>query len=504
MSPGCLASALQQVRTRRQELELERVRRDADQIRARCTTFAGFFREAWHVMEPATPLRWAWHMDAISEHLQAITDGQLTRLIINVPPGSSKSLEVSVAWQGYEWGPRDLQGQKFLSTSYELGNVTRDTRKTRDLILSDWYRTLWPIELVRSGETSFANVRTGTREGVPFGSLTAKRGDRLTIDDPHSLDGAESEIEREKAVRRFIEGGQNRLNDQVKSAIVIVMQRLHERDLTGELLARDLGYEHLMIPMEFEPERRCVTGIGWQDPRTYDGELMDPARFPRVAVELLKKDNDYMWAGQYQQRPAPRQGGMFKIPEDWATSRVVDLIPAPVKGRVRGWDIAGSTRKKSPYTAGGRLALADKVVYIEDMARARAEIDAAERLIIDTAKDDGRAVAQDLPQDPGSAGKSQKFHLAAKLMGLEYHFSPETGTKEDRAIPFASAWNAGLVRLLRGPWNTAFIEEMRNFPNGAYKDQIDASSRAFSRIARLMGDEEPAIGAPIFVGALRG
>jgi hypothetical protein len=91
-------------------------------------------------------------------------------------------------------------------------------------------------------------------------ALTAKRGDRLVIDDPHSLDGAESEIEREKAVRRFIEGGQNRLNDQVKSAIVIVMQRLHERDLTGELLARELGYEHLMIPMEFEPERRCVTG----------------------------------------------------------------------------------------------------------------------------------------------------------------------------------------------------------------------------------------------------
>lgn len=440
-------------------------------------------------------------MDAIAEHLQAVSDGQLTRLIVNVPPGSSKSLMISVAWQAYEWGPLDLQGMKFLSTSYELGNVTRDTRKTRDLIMSEWFQTLWPIELPRTGETSFANSRTGTREGVAFSSLTAKRGDRLTWDDPHSLDGAESEVEREKAVRRFIEGGQNRLNDQVRSAIVGVMQRLHERDLTGELLARDLGYEHLMIPMEFEPERRCVTSIGWKDPRTYDGELMDPVRFPREAVELLKKDNDYMWAGQYQQRPAPREGAMFKIPEDWTQSRVVECLPAAAVARFRGWDIAGSTRKKSPYTVGVRLALVNGVVYVEHVARARAEIDIAEQLIIDTAKSDGRAVAQDIPQDPGSAGKSQKFKLAGRLAGLEFMFSPETGEKTDRAIPYASMWNAGLVRLVRGPWNTAYIEEMRNFPSGAYKDQIDASSRAFTNVALLMSQDEEQIGAPILVSA---
>jgi hypothetical protein len=278
------------------------------------------------------------------------------------PPGSSKSLEVSVAWQGYEWGPRDLQGLKYLSTSYELGNVTRDTRKTRDPCSASGSGAL-ADQLVREGETSFANERTGTREGVPFASLTAKRGDRLIIDDPHSLDGAESEVEREKAVRRFIEGGQNRLNDQVKSAIVIVMQRLHERDLTGELLARDLGYEHLMIPMEFEPERRCVTGIGWQDPRTFDGELMDPVRFPRAAVELLKKDNDYMWAGQYQQRPAPRQGGMFKIPEDWTESRVVECLPAAARrGSGAGTSPARPASARPTRLAGGwRWSMASSI-----------------------------------------------------------------------------------------------------------------------------------------------
>jgi predicted phage terminase large subunit-like protein len=497
MSPASLASALQQVRARRQSLELERVRRDADQIRARCQTFAGFFREAWHVLEPATQLRWSWHMDAISQHLQAVTDGKLTRLIINVPPGSSKSLEVSVAWQAYEWGPRDLQGNKFLSTSYELGNVTRDTRKTRDLVSSEWFQTLWPVLLVRSGETSFANDRTGTREGVPFSSLTAKRGDRLVIDDPHSLDGAESEVEREKAVRRFIEGGQNRLNDQVKSAIVIVMQRLHERDLTGELLARELGYEHLMIPMEFEPERRCVTSIGWKDPRTFDGELMDPARFPREIVERELKASDYSYAGQYQQRPQPREGGMMKVDK----IELVDSLPDHAQLRVRGWDIAGSTRKTSPFTAGGQLALCDGIVYITDMKRARAEIDMAERLIVSTARDDGRSVLQDLPQDPGQSAKSQKFHLSGRLAGLNFQWSPETGSKEDRAIPFASMVNSGLVRMVKGDWNSALLDEMRNFPGSAYKDQVDALSRAFGPIARAMAQEEDTIGAPILVSA---
>jgi predicted phage terminase large subunit-like protein len=489
-----------QVQNQRRQLKIDYTRAHQAEIRERCQTFPGFFREAWETLEPSTVLRWNWHLDCIGEHLDAVTNGQLTRLIFNVPPGCSKSLQVSVAWQAYEWGPRGLPGNKFLSTSYELGNVTRDTRKTRNLVMSDWFKELWDVPLVRFGETSFENSSTGTREGVPFTSLTAKRGDRLTIDDPHSLDGAESEVQRDAAVRTFMEGGQNRLNDQVRSAIVIVMQRLHEGDLTGAILARELGYEHVMLPMEFEPERRCMTSIGWEDPRKYDGELLDAVRFPRAAVELLKKDNDYMWAGQYQQRPAPREGGIFKIPEDWQTSRVDECVPEGCRFRCRGWDIAGSTKKKSPYTAGCRLALVGDIVYVEDMTRARVEIEHAERLIEDTAHDDGQWVKQSLPQDPGQAGKSQKIHLAGKLAGLDFTFTPETGTKEDRAIPFASMWNSGNVRLVRGPWNSPFIEEMRNFPSGTYKDQIDATSRSFTEVSRHLVRPRRGLGMPIIVG----
>ena len=152
------------------------------------SSLAGFVKEAWHVLEPTNPLKWSWHLDAMCAHLEAISRGQMTPwLIINVPPGSSKSMIVSVCWQAWEWGPLGKPSSRFLTTSFEEENVKRDTRKTRDLVKSEWFKMLWPdVVLTRAGETSFANSATGTREGVPFASITGKRGDKVVIDDPHS------------------------------------------------------------------------------------------------------------------------------------------------------------------------------------------------------------------------------------------------------------------------------------------------------------------------------
>lgn len=418
------------------------------------------------------------------------------RLVINVPPGSSKSMLVSVLWQAWVWGPLGLRSKRFLTTSFEMGNVTRDTRKTRDLILSPWFRALWPemahdnpLPLKRFGETSFENWDTGTREGVAFSGITGKRGDIFSIDDPHSVEGAESEADRTKAVRRFMEGGQNRLNNQMKSAIVITMQRIHMDDLAGTVLARDLGYEHLLIPMEYEPARSKVTSIGWKDPRTVDGELMDPGRMPKLAVERLKDGNDYAWAGQYQQRPAPREGGMFPVDK----IETVEFSPAGGT-RVRGWDIAGSIKKTSPYTAGVLLNMVGTDLYIECVKRGRLKINAAENLIVDTARADGLYVRQSIPQDPGSAGLSQKNQLAGRLGGLDFRFSPEDGKKEDRAIPVASQVQAGKVYMVRGEWNSDFREELRNFPAGSFKDQVDGFSRAYSELLRMKDPKAPLVG----------
>ncbi len=478
--------------------------RDSDAIRERCQNFAEFVKAAWHVIEPGTTLRWNWHLQAMCDHLQAISEGRLTPwLIINVPPGSSKSTIVSVLWQAWEWGPRGRPDLRYVSTSFELDNVKRDTRKTRDLIRSPWFQALWPeTALTRAGETSFANASTGSREGVAFRSITGKRGDRVVIDDPHSLQGAESEAERTKAVRTFMEGGLNRTNDALASAMVIVMQRLHESDLTGAVLAADLGFIHLRIPMEFETETRCVTPLkvdgldekgrkvsrNWADPRSYENELMDPVRFPREAVERQKKAGIYGWAGQYQQRPAPREGGLFRVPEDWALSKDEGgwlVNTAPEGETVAGWDFAGSKRKTSPYSVRVKMTrAADGNIYIRHIARRRTSPAELEAMVIDTATDDGVYVLQDMPQDPGQAGKAQKDRFANLLEGFRFRITPETGDKEFRAQPFAAQVEVGKVFLVRGDWNAAFVEELRGFPTGTYKDQVDACSRAYAALLK--------------------
>jgi predicted phage terminase large subunit-like protein len=489
----------------------ERTRQHADAIRARCETFAGFVKEAWHVIEPGTPLRWNWHLDAMCAHLEAVSRKRISPWgIINVPPGSSKSTIVSVLWQAWEWGALGMRHLRYVSTSFEEENVKRDTRKCRDLIRSEWFRTLWPeVEMTRAGELSFANSDTGSREGVPFGSLTGKRGDRVVIDDPHSLKGSESETERNNTVRLFLEGGLNRTNDALTSAMIVVMQRLHENDLTGALLARNLGFWHLMIPMEFEPERRCSTplvvegGKNWIDPRSYLGELMDPGRFPQMAVDRQKEGGDYAWAGQYQQRPAPRGGGMFKVPEDWAVDRANGgrvVSAAPHGGQiVAGWDFAGSKRKTSPYTVRAKMTRVGGDFYIMHVARRRTDPTELDQMTTDVVRDDGYNTFQSMPQDPGQAGKSQKWSLAEKLAGYEFEITPETGAKETRAEPFAAMWGAGRVFLVRGDWNAEYIDELRSFPAGSYKDQVDASSRAFGKL--VGADTLPPINAaPQLVG----
>ena len=464
------------------EVERDRIARNAEGIRRRCQTLAGFVREAWHVLEPNAKYQHNWHIDAICEHLEAVTDGRINRLLINVPPGSMKSLLVSVLWNAWEWGPKGLRSLRYLTTAFNDGPVKRDTRKTRDLILSEWYQSLWPeVNLTRTAEMSFANSDTGTREGVAFGSLTSQRGDRLIIDDPHSVDTAESETERNNTTRRFREGALNRLNDQEKSAIVVIMQRLHEDDVSGTILKLGMGYTHLMLPLEFEPERACHTSIGFSDPRSVEGDLLDPVRMPRETVEKLKRDTTaYTMAGQYQQRPAPREGGMFK--RHWFG--IVEAVPAGVR-RVRGWDLAATEKQNAAYTAGVLLAEKDGIYYIENVIRERGGPAEVERIIKNAADNDGIWVKISIPQDPGQAAKTQVLAYAKLLAGFDVRFSVEgKGSKEDRARPVSAQAEIGNVKMVKGDWNSAFLEEAGMFPSGTFKDQIDALSRAFGELLK--------------------
>ncbi len=444
-----------------------------------------YTKRAWRVLEPNAQLQWGWALDAVSEHLEAVISGEIPKLLINVPPGCMKSLLSSVMLPSYEWGPMKKPFMRYLGTAHKIDLAIRDNVKCRRLIQSEWYQKLWPVKLTvdQNMKTKFENDKLGFREAMAFTSLTGSRGDRVILDDPLSVDGAESEAELEAVEKTFTESLPTRLNDQRKSATIVIMQRLHERDPSGVIMSRDLPYVKLILPMRYESDRKCHTVIGFTDPREKDGELLFPELFPEETVEALEKTmggpDSYAVAGQFQQRPAPRGGGMFK--EEWF--KYLDEEPTKGIRWVRGWDFAASKDKRAAWTAGAKVGVdKDNRVIIADMRRKRGTPAEVEKLLLDTAKMDTRRVKGSIPKDPGQAGIAQKDYLIKKLMGYRYTSSAESGSKVTRAEPLASQAEVGNVYLVRGSWNKAFIEEATTFPNGRYKDQIDAASRAFMEL----------------------
>ena len=469
----------QERQRRRIEAERQELLNNSAAIRFRCQRLAGFVREAWHVLEPNTPLVWGWHLDALCAHLEAISRGEFNLLLVNIPPGTMKSLIVSVFWPAWEWGPLNRPSLTYLTTAYKDEISTRDARKMRDLVASEWFQHLWPhVVMTRLAETSSANAARGTRESMAFKNLTGGRGDRVIIDDPHSTESAESDLERATAIRVFRESVPSRINDPKTSAIVVIMQRLNEGDVSGTILKLGLPYVHLNLPMEFEADNRCTTRIGFTDPRTFDGELLFPERFP---PEWIKQQKDvvgpYAWAGQYQQRPVPRSGGMFKR----ENFRIVNAAPFGTVW-VRYWDLAGTAGGTGARTAGLKLGKSpDGAFYIGHVVTDRLEGAAVRRLMLATAELDGTSCEIGFSQDPGQAGKTQAADIVAMLAGYKAAAHIETGSKITRAEPASSQSEAGNIYLVRGDWNQAFLDEACVFPNAPLKDQVDALSGAFGR-----------------------
>lgn len=836
--------------------------------RAYCAqSLAQFAERAWHVLEPATPLKWGWALDAICEHLEAVTSGEIKRLLVNVPPGCMKSLLTGVIWPAWEWGPRNMQAMRYLGTAHKQDLAVRDSTKCRRLIRSEWFQRLWAVQLTgdQDAKTKFENIKTGFRESMSFTSLTGSRADRVlcfpydqcimtekgmlkigdivenkinvrilgankdslswqkitrydknqknqivkiatkrgsiectadhpiyvsgrgfvearrlrkgdrikslisqdmrelreiiststkavdwkgsgnmlcrlpmgaksststikrniglpgvwvnglsqpitqsqkqigflwpevcgkshdrgnesvvfrresckgmrglqqdvfceqnriisasymqqnmwelacmgqiwktaarnsmrklckyfqanikifkvlfngvqkcrpfktnvikwkpeictrtskfsisswvekwiktknkrsrwellqsmwnvwrnsigssyrlhqrkprcdefdisvremsrinasegfektrgiedvvvesvgflekeevtynlcvehdhvyfpggflahNCDDPLSADDANSEAALRAAEITFTESLPTRVNND-QSAIVVIMQRLNEKDTSGIILSRDLGYTHLCLPMRYEADRKCTTSIGFTDPRTKDGELLFPERFGESQVKELESIlGSYAAAGQLQQRPAPREGGMFK--RSWFN--VVRAVPANTQF-VRGWDLA-STNGAGDWTVGVKLGrMPSGRFMIAGVARDQLSSAGVERLIVNTASQDGLECRISLPQDPGQAGKAQASYLVQKLAGYNVSTSTESGDKVTRASPMAAQAEAGNIDILEGEWNDTFLNELSIFPAGA-KDQTDAASRAFNEL--VMGSK---------------
>lgn len=445
-------------------------------------SLARFVKEAWHVIEPVQPYVHGWHIDAMCKHLQAVTDGQITRLLINIPPGTMKSLLVSVFWPMWEWGPRGLSHHRTIGASYNGALSERDNMRARRLCFSRWYQQRWPIGLMLDQDTKkkFENTNTGWRIALPSNGMTGERGDRVVIDDPHSVDGAFSQAEREGTLRWFTETVPTRLNNPKTSAIVVVMQRLHQRDVSGLIIEDKLGYEQLILPMRFEADRRCRTKLPFKDPRKEEGELLFAERFP---IEVVERDEKILGAaapGQFQQRPAPRGGMMIEVGK-------ITIAPPPSNfiRRVRYWDKAG-TEGGGKRTAGVLMGFTDKKTwFILDVVKGQWGAANREERIKQTAILDGRLVKIWVEQEPGSGGKESAEATIKMLAGFNVEAERPTGDKALRAEPFASQVKAGNIFIsadMDPVTAKELLTEFELFPVGRFKDQVDATSGAFNKL----------------------
>lgn len=284
----------------------------------------------------------------------------------------------------------------------------------------------------------------------------------ICIDDPHKADEARSETMRANVINWFTETIKSRRNDPSKTPIIIIMQRLHENDLSGYLLAGndDDNWQHLKLP--------AIQS---------DGTALWAQKHSIEKLHQMQIASPYMFAGQYMQEPAPLDGGVFKP----SSIEIIDAVPQGNIKWVRGWDL-GATVGGDP-TAGVKLGkLPDGRLVIADIVHGDVSSDDRDRMMKNTASQDGKGVLISIPQDPGQAGKTQVQYLVKLLQGYKVHTSTETGDKVTRAEPIASQVNVGNVVMVRGAWNDAFLDEMRMFPNGAHDDRIDGLSRAYSQL----------------------
>lgn len=313
--------------------------------------FGEFFRGAWSQVDSA-PYQQSWAIDAVVDHLEAVTLGHIPRLLINIPPRTGKTSAASVAWNAWIWSRSEtnfLSGPqvKFLSGSYNSNLSLQNSNKTRRLLLSPWYQKYWGdrfhLRLDQNTKSQFDNTSGGSRIATSVrGSLLGLGGDVICVDDPHNTETekkVESDADRRLVASWWQELSTTRLNDPKQSVIVVIMQRLHSGDLSGLILKAMENDEedwcHLMIPMEFDSKRTFTTVIlpqfdygdeeptPWTDPRAaeaaeagHDGQLMWPERFGAKELERMKRRmGPFNAAGRLQQSPIPKGGGI--IDRDW-------------------------------------------------------------------------------------------------------------------------------------------------------------------------------------------
>ncbi len=286
-------------------------------------SFKLFAKAAWRLIEPGTSYVGNWHLDAIAEHLQAVIEGDIKRLLVNMPPRHGKSSYISTLIHPWSW----LQNPslRWLCASYALNLATRDNLKCRRIIKSRWFQAryghLFVLTKDQDAKMKFENDHSGYRQAVSVGAAgtTGEGGDILVIDDPHPIEQKRSDMKRETVLDWFLNTWMSRLNDEATGAMIVVGQRIHTQDVSGLIIEGAAGGEwvHLNLPAEYEVGSPCRTywpsGKVWEDPRKEEGELLWEEKFPRSVIEQKKRIHGTLgFAAIYQQRPVPAGGNIYK------------------------------------------------------------------------------------------------------------------------------------------------------------------------------------------------
>lgn len=461
---------------------------------------------AWHLVEPVE-FKDNWHIPVLCEHLQAVSSGEIQRLVINVPPGCMKSLTVSVFWPLWEWINRPET--KWIYASYDASLSRRDGVRMLKILQSAWWEKRFSARLVeaRPGATDFENTDGGFRFATSVaGRVTGRHADIQVVDDPiKPKDIAGSATVTRKAVRAvsqwWRETMSSRAADPETFRRVIVMQRLHEDDLAGEML-REGGWQHLCLPMRYEKTQVCVCGnleCSPEDTRTKDGQLLWTERFPESVVKRLETTEmgPSVAACQLQQRPTPAGGGIFH--KSWfrywhhtpaVKTPIDDLFPCrdtecktlPEGGTlIQSWDMTFKGTDGTDFVAGGVwLYKAPDAFLIAQVCDRLSFIESCQA-VLDMSARYPKAYTK-LIEDKAN-GPAVVSALEKKVSGLVL-VNPEGG-KEARAHACSGLFEAGNIYIPHpsiAPWVPGYRVQMSTFPRGVNDDMVDQTTQALIRL----------------------
>lgn len=483
--------------------------------RAAANSLYEFARQAWHVIEPGTQFVEGWHLETICDHLEAVTAGEIKQLLINIPPRHCKSILVSVLWPCWTWIHRPEH--RWLCASYAGSLSVRDSIKCRRLIQSPWYQERWGDKFELTGDqnakTFFENTRSGYRMATSVGAgTTGHGGDTILIDDPLNALDASSEAMIESTLEWWDQAMSTRLNDPKSGSRVIIMQRLHERDLSGHVLKQG-GWEHLCLPAEWDGVNR-KTSLGYYDPRTVMGALLWPSQYGEKEIDDLKiKLGQYGTSGQLQQRPSPSGGGIIDTTKFrlWPADRELP----PMLYIVQAYDTAYTEKTTGDPTActvwgvfehkeKRRVILLDcwtdhlkysdlRQKVIDDWhARyntkstygktGKADIclienkGSGQALLNDLGNANVRACSYDLPRGQRSElSKVARVHLITPIIDAGLVYILESSKNEGEFVS----------------WAQPFIKECQSFPVGEHDDMCDCLSMSLYYIDGMQWFDMP-------------